>query len=88
MLLSLAFVAAVTTMAPPPLITGEPETRNARLLDALQRAEDDFKSVQRELGLVGSAPLAGLKPDKPAARQVVGRPRNPRVQKAALKSRG
>ena len=71
-----------------PFSAPEPTTRSAKLLDAFQRAEDDFKSVQRELGLVGSAPLAGLKTDKPATREVVGRPRNPRVQKAALKSRG
>ena len=86
MLLSLALIAAVTTMTPPPLITAEPETRNAKLLDALQRAEEDFKSVQRELGLVGSAPLAGIQEAKPSARRVAKGSPKASVQKAVLKT--
>jgi len=87
MLLSLALVAAVSTTAPrPELITLEPTTTNARLLDAFQRAEDDFKSVQRELGLVGAAPLAGIQEEKPSAKRVAKRPARPGVQKAALKA--
>lgn len=88
MLLSLALVAAVTTTVPrpPELIAPEPTTTNARLLDAFQRAEDDFKSVQRELGLVGAAPLAGIQEQQPAARRVAKRPAKPGgVQKAALR---
>ena len=60
-------LAAVTTATRPEIVTPEPTTRSAQLLQALQQAEDDFASVQRNLGLVGAAPLAGLGAERAAS---------------------
>jgi hypothetical protein len=69
MLIPFVVLAAVTlTTLRPELVTPEPTTRSAQLLRALDQAEDDFASVQRELGLVGSAPLVGLEPERPVVR--------------------
>jgi hypothetical protein len=89
MLVALTLLAAVTTATPvPALALPEPVTRNARLLQALNQTEDDFATVQKELGLVGSAPLAGLKSDRATARPSTSQSAKPHVQKAsAQKSR-
>ena len=84
MLYTLALFAAVTAAAPcPELALQEPITRSAQLLRALDEADDDFASVQKELGLVGAAPLVGLKADQAAVRPSRSRSARPRVQKAS-----
>jgi hypothetical protein len=55
------------------------------LLEALQQAEDDFRIVQRELGLAGSAPLAGLSSGESPTSFTKRAPRKTGVRKAALK---
>ena len=88
MLYTLAFLAAVTTAAPLPEIPlQEPVTRSARLLRALDQAQDDFAAVQKELGLVGAAPLAGLKPEPLPVKVSASRWAKPRVQKASMETR-
>jgi hypothetical protein len=88
MLYTLAFLAAVTT-APtlPEIPLQEPVTRSARLLRALDQAQDDFASVQKELGLVGAAPLTGLKAEPLPAKVSAVRSAKPRVQKASIETR-
>jgi len=78
--------AAVTTATRPEIVTPEPTTRLGQLLQVLQQAESTFASVQKELGLVGSAPLVGLGTERPAVVAAVTRPVRPQVQKAALKT--
>lgn len=78
-------LAAVTTATRPEIVTPEPSTRGAQLLQALQQAEDDFASVQRNLGLVGAAPLAGLGSEKAAVRPA--RASKAGVQKVSVKTR-
>jgi hypothetical protein len=82
-------LAAVNLTTPrPELVTPEPITRSAQLLQALGQAEDDFAEVKRELGLVGSAPLAGLRTDdRPLVRPAVQRAGKPRIEKASVKTR-
>lgn len=88
MLYTLVLLAAVTGTAPmPDLPQHEPVTRPAQLLRALDQAQDDFASVQKELGLVGAAPLAGLKPEKAVVRTSSARAAKPRVQKASVEAR-
>ena len=88
MLYTLALVAAVTAAAPrPELALKEPITRSAQLLRALDEADHDFASVQKELGLVGAAPLVGLKADQAAVRPSRSPSARPRVQKASTETR-
>jgi hypothetical protein len=89
MLASFLFVVAAASITPlgPELIMPEPITSGAQLLRALSQAEDDFAKVQGELGLVGSAPLVGMKVDKPTPSPAVSRASKPRVKKAAAKIR-
>ena len=88
MLFELAFFAAVTAAAPrPEMALPEPITRNARLLRALGQADDDFATVQKELGLVGAAPLVGLKTNEAPVRPQASRSSKPRVQKASAQVR-
>lgn len=88
MLFTLAFLAAATITSPrPELVSPEPVTRSARLLQALSQAEDDFASVKRELGLVGAAPLTGLKADEPPVRPETSSFGKPRARKASAKTR-
>ena len=86
MLFTVAFLAAVTLTPRPELVSPEPVTRSARLLQALSRAEDDFASVQKELGLVGAAPLTGLKADETPVTSKSSRSTKPRVQRVANKT--
>ena len=87
MLYTLALLAAVTAAAPcPEFALQEPITRSAQLLRALEQADDDFASVRKELGLVGAAPLAGLKPDPATVRTSASRSTKPRVQKASAQA--
>lgn len=88
MLFELALLAAVTAAAPrPEFALPEPVTRNAQLLRALGQADDDFATVQKELGLVGAAPLVGLKTDVAPARPSVSRSSKARVQKVSAQVR-
>ena len=88
MLYTLALFAAVTAAAPgPELVLPEPVTPNARLLQALNQAEDNFATVQKELGLVGAAPLTGLKSDQAPVRPSTSRSPKPRVQKVSTATR-
>ena len=84
MLYTLALFAAVTAAAPcPEFALPEPITRSAQLLRALDEADRDFASVQKELGLVGVAPLVGLKADPAAVRTSRSPSAKPREQKAS-----
>ena len=88
MLYTLVLLAAVTAAAPrPELALPEPVTRNAQLLRALGQADDDFATVQKELGLVGAAPLVGLKTDGAPVRPSASRPTKAKVQKASAQIR-
>lgn len=89
MLLTLILLSAVTSAVPlPELPVQEPVTRNAKLLRAMDQAQDDFATVQKELGLVGAAPLAGLKPETTPVRLTASRTtKQPRVQKASVETR-
>ena len=89
MLLTLVLLSAVTGTVPlPEFPVQEPVTRGAKLLLALDQAQDDFASVQKELGLVGAAPMAGLKPEPAPVRWTASRsPKPPRVQKASVETR-
>lgn len=80
-------LASFTTATRPEIVTPEPVTHRAQLLQALQLAEDDFASVQRNLGLVGAAPLAGLGPEKAAVRPSASRGSKTGVRKASVKVR-
>ena len=87
MLYTLALFAAVTAAAPRPEVAEpEPITQSAQLLRALDEADNDFASVQKELGLVGAAPLVGLKADQAAVRTSHSRPARPRVQRASTQT--
>ena len=66
-------------------MTPEPTTRVGQFLQVLQQAEDDFATVQKELGLTGSAPLVGLGAERPV-RTAVAKPARPKVEKAAYKT--
>jgi hypothetical protein len=79
-------LAAVTTATRPEIVTPAPVTHGAQLLQALQQAEDDFASVQRNLGLVGTAPLAGLGAEKASNRPSASRASKARAQKVAIKT--
>jgi hypothetical protein len=81
--------AAVNLTSPrPEIATPEPTTPSARLLQALGQAEDDFADVKRELGLVGSAPLAGLKADdRPLVRPAAQHSEKGKVKKVSVKTR-
>ena len=88
MLYTLALLAAVTAApALPEIPLQEPVTRSAKLLRALDQAQDDFASVQKDLGLVGAAPLTGLKPEPAPVKVSASRSAKPRVQKASLETR-
>ena len=80
-------LAAVTTATRPEIVTPEPVTRGAQLLQALQQAQDDFASVQRDLGLVGTAPLAGLGAEKATVRPSASRAVRAGVHKVSAKPR-
>jgi hypothetical protein len=87
MLITWAVLAAMNLTSPrPELVTAEPETPNARLLLALGQAEDDFAAVKRELGLVGSAPLAGLGAERPVVKAAASRSSKAKVKKASIKT--
>ena len=79
-------LAAVTTAVRPEIVTPEPTTRTAQFLQTLQQAEEAFANVQRELGLVGAAPLVGLGAEKPAVRPEPPRDRKTRVEKVSVKT--
>ena len=79
-------LAAVTTAVRPEIVTPEPTTRAAQFLQTLQQAEEAFENVQRELGLVGAAPLVGLGAEKPVVRADASRDRKARVQKVSVKT--
>ena len=88
MLYTLALFAAVTAAAPGlEIAEPEPVTRSAQLLRALDQADFDFASVQKDLGLVGAAPLVGLKPDQATVRTSHSRSAKPRVQKVRTLTR-
>ena len=88
MLYTLALFAAVTAAAPcPEFALQEPVTRSAQLLRALEQADDDFASVRKELGLVGAAPLAGLKSEGAPIWPSTSRSAKPRVQKVTTATR-
>jgi hypothetical protein len=78
--------AVSTTPLRPELIMPEPVTSGAQLLHALGQAEDDFARVRSELGLLGAAPLVGLKEEKPARPAATRRSGKPRVEKATART--
>jgi hypothetical protein len=78
-------LAAVTTAVRPEIVTPEPTTRTSQFLQTLQQAEEAFANVQRELGLVGAAPLVGLGAEKPV-RPEPPRDRKTRVEKVSVKT--
>jgi hypothetical protein len=79
-------LAAVTTAMRPEIVSSQPTTRNAQLLLALRQAEDDFASVHRDLGLSGSAPLAGIGSEMPVARPSADRSGKMRAGKTSSKA--
>lgn len=87
MLITLALMASVTALAGHPEMPSlQPVTRSGQLLQALDKAEDDFASVKSELGLVGSAPMPGLKAEEPV-RSAAAPSAKASVQRASTKTR-